>query len=95
MGDNTLELSSRLEDTREKKISRIIKFELDEIKFHFIEDISAIREQFNVYDKLIKEENHKCAELILRSQIVLLVSAFDFYLHEITNFGVNKIFEGD
>lgn len=92
MDERTLDLLPRLEDTRERQIPQILKFELDEIKAHFDEDLSAILSLFTVYKQ--NEENDVCAKLILRSQVVLLESAFDFYLHEITKFGLNKIFEG-
>ena len=92
MDGRTLDLLPRLEDTRERQIPQILKFELDEIKAHFDEDLSAISSLFTVFKQ--NEKNDVCAKLILRSQIVLLESAFDFYLHEITKFGVNKIFEG-
>lgn len=92
MDGRVLDLLPRLEDTRERQIPQILKFELDEIKAHFDEDLSAISSLFTVYKQ--NEKNDVCAKLILRSQVVLLESAFDFYLHEITKFGVNKIFEG-
>lgn len=92
MDGRVLDLLPRLEDTRERQIPQILKFELDEIKAHFDEDLSAISSLFTVYKQ--NEKNDICAKLILRSQVVLLESAFDFYLHEITKFGVNKIFEG-
>lgn len=92
MDGRVLDLLPRLEDTRDRQIPQILKFELDEIKAHFDEDLSAISSLFTVYKQ--NEKNDICAKLILRSQVVLLESAFDFYLHEITKFGVNKIFEG-
>ena len=86
-------LEPRKTNTREIKESPILRFELQEIKSHFDEDIEVLNEQLLIYDKLNKDGNTKCASLILNSLIVLLESAFDFYLHEITKFGVTKIFE--
>ena len=87
-----LELSPRLEETRDRQFPQTIKFELDEIKNHFDEDLIAIQSLSNVYQQLDEERNDASSELILRSQVILLESAFDFYLHELTKFGVNKIF---
>lgn len=94
MNERSLDLLPRREDTRNRQISQILKFELNEIKAHFDEDLSAIRTLSTVFEHLENEQNNVCAELVLRSQVVLLESAFDFYLHELTKFGVNKIFEG-
>lgn len=93
MNERFLELSPRLEETRDRQVPQIIKFELDEIKNHFDEDLIAIRSLSNVYQQLDENQNDASSELILRSQVILLESAFDFYLHELTKFGVNKIFE--
>ena len=92
MEERSLDLLPRLEDTRDRQIPQILKFELNEIKAHFDEDLSAISSLFTVFKQ--NEKNDVCAKLILRSHVVLLANAFDFYLHEITKFGVNKIFEG-
>ena len=86
-------LEPRKENTRDIKESPILRFDLDQIKSHFDEDVVALTDQLTIYDKLIEDGNKKCASLILNALIVLLESAFDFYLHEITKFGVTKIFE--
>ncbi len=91
----SVNLQPRLNDTREQKISPMLRFELNEIKQHFEDDLEAICNQFKIYDQLVLESNKQCASLILNSQIVLLESAFDFYLHEVTKFGVTKIFENE
>lgn len=93
MNERFLDLSPRLEETRDRQVPQTIKFELDEIKNHFDEDLFAIRSMSNVYQQLDEEQNETSSELILRSQVILLESAFDFYLHELTKFGVNKMFE--
>lgn len=93
MDDRLLGLSPRLEETREKQVPRVIRFELSDIKTHFDEDIDALRLQTYWIDQSTCDSDDLRVELVLRSQIVLLVSAFDFYLHELTKIGVNKIFE--
>lgn len=90
-----VDLQPRLNNTREQKISPMLRFELNEIKQHFEDDLEAICNQFEIYDQLVLGSNEQCASLILNSQIVLLESAFDFYLHEVTKFGVTKIFENE
>ena len=42
----------------------------------------------------VKMKKKGQAENIWRAQVILLVSAFDFFMHEITKLGVSNIFEG-
>lgn len=84
----------RVEEKREKKPSQVINFELDEIKNHFDENIIDIENQFEIIDRLDDEKDKEKIDCILRSQIVFLGSSLDFYFHEITKFGLMKIYEG-
>ena len=85
-------MTVRNEDTRDKFHTEVIRFELDQIMQHFVETIQAIKAQFDVADglrlsgKIIEGEN------IWRAQIVFLASAFDFYMHELTKYGLCEIF---
>lgn len=83
----------RAEGTRRSQ--PVIKFELNEILQHFNENIEAINAQFLVADELVLEGKLEDGKNIWRSQIVFLESAFDFYMHEITKYGLGKIFDGD
>lgn len=94
-GVRDLKLKPRLENIREKKPSQVIVFSLDEIKMHFDENMGYIEQQYEVARMLIDDGKFEDGENIWRSQIVFLDSALDFYLHEITTFGLWKIFKGD
>lgn len=91
-----LQLTQRQENTREKStVLPIISFKLKEIVSRFDANIDATRGQFNVADALIAQGQIEEAEYIWRSQIVFCVSALDFYMHEITKYGMNQIFHGN
>lgn len=90
-----LSLKPRLENTREKKQPEIIVFPLQAIKQHFDENLEHIRQQYDVARALIESDRQVDAENIWRSQLIFLDSALDFYLHELTKFGLEKIFDGD
>lgn len=92
--DKSLELSTRKEDTRDKVVPVVIRFEVVEIKQHFDESIATVNGMFSIANGLKSSENKNQAETIWRAQIVFLVSAFDFFMHEITKFGLGKIFDG-
>ena len=97
MGKRNFDLMSRQEDTREKisNNSNIVKFYLDEIESHFIENIRYIKNQFKIADELIQSAREEDARNIWSSQIVFLESAFDFYLHELTKYGLSEMFSGN
>ena len=52
------------------------------------------KEIYEVFSKELAELLPQ-AENIWRAQIVFIVSAFDFFMHEITKFGLGKIFDGE
>jgi hypothetical protein len=95
MEERNFNLSPRKEGTREKIVSLVVRFELIAIEQHFKENITAIIDQFNVADKLLEEERIAESENIWRAQIVFLESALDFYLHELTKYGLSEIFSGN
>lgn len=88
-----LNLTTRREEIREKRYSRVIKFEIEQIKEHFDENISDIENQFKIIDMLDKDKDKDKIDCILRSQIVFLGSSIDFYFHEITKYGLMKIYD--
>jgi hypothetical protein len=92
MEKRKLQLSGRKEATRNKSIPSVVRFELDEIKQHYKDSEKSIQSMFSVVDYLIENENEDQAKDIMRAQIVFLVGALDFFMHEITKFGLRKIF---
>ncbi|MBW8383100.1 MAG: hypothetical protein K0M69_11345 [Youngiibacter sp.] len=89
-----LSLSYRESDTREKRSVHVASIELSAILKHFDENMLAIESQFAIADTLVVH-NVEAAKEIWRSQIVFIESAFDFFLHEITKYGMLKIFNGE
>lgn len=90
-----VELHERKVDTKDKKITAIIVYQVDEVKKHYDENLGLILKQFSIADQLLKEGKEEDAETIWRTQIVLLSSAFDFFMHEIVWYGLDKIYDGD
>ena len=88
MEGRNLDLMSRNEDTRDKFHTEVIRFELDQILQHFEEAIQTINAQFDVADELIESGKITEGENIWRAQIIFLASAFDFYMHELTKYGL-------
>lgn len=95
MGQRNLQLSGRKEETRNKTTPLIVKFELDEILQHYTESEKSICSMFTTVDYLIENNNEEQAKDIMRAQVVFLVGALDFFMHEITKLGLNKIFNGE
>lgn len=94
MEERKLQLSGRKEATRNKTTPSVVRFELEQIKQHYTDSITSIRDMFVLADNLI-ENNKEQAKDIMRSQIVFLVGALDFFMHEITKFGLDKIFKNE
>lgn len=92
MEERNLDLMARNEDTRDKFHTGVIRFELDQIMQHFAETIQTIKAQFNVADKLLESGKVTEGENIWRAQIVFLASALDFYMHELTKYGLCEIY---
>ena len=92
MEERNLDLVARNEDTRDKFHTEVIRFELDQIMQHFTESIHAINAQFDVADELRRAGKVMEGENIWRAQIVFLASAFDFYMHELTKYGLCEIY---
>lgn len=97
MEERNLDLMPRQEETREKisSASNIVKFQLGEIEEHFDENLQYIQSQFDIADELLQSAREEEARNIWSSQIVFLESAFDFYLHELTKFGLSEMFAGN
>ena len=90
------DLSRRREEVRDMRpaMSPIIQFSLDQIKRHFDENMAAIASLSDVAKAIAAEKPHD-AEAIWRAQLILAESALDFYLHELSKIGIQKMFSGD
>ncbi|MGN1166218.1 MAG: HEPN domain-containing protein [Lachnospiraceae bacterium] len=91
--ERNLELIPRVVETRDRRQTRTISFELIAITNRFDNNLSSIKSQFELVEKLKNEGNSQYKD-VLRSQIVFLESAFDFYVHEITKYGMVRISQG-
>jgi hypothetical protein len=91
--ERNLELTPRSTGTRDRRPNRTIQFELSAITNRFANNLSSIKSQFELVEQLKAEGNMQYKD-ILRSQIVFLDSAFDFFMHEVTKYGMVQIFQG-
>lgn len=80
--ERNLELAPRTVETRERRSSRTVQFELDAIVSRFDNTLTSIKSQFIVADQLKANGNIHYKD-ILRSQIVFLDSAFDFFISQL------------
>lgn len=85
----------RTEGTREKQAPVLPDIEADKIIGNFREAILNIRSKFTMVAKLESEGMVEESKDILRSQVVFLLSALDFYMHEIVKYGILKMFKGE
>ena len=92
MREKNLDIAARNEGTREKFHTEVIRFELDQIMLHFTETIRKINAQFDVADELLASGKVIEGENIWRAQIIFLASALDFYMHELTKYGLCEIY---
>ena len=83
---------SRRENTRDKRVPVPLSFTLNEIKLHFTQNLQAIRAQSAVAEEMQRRGDREEAAFIWRTQILYLESALDFYMHELTNYGVVQMF---
>ena len=88
-----LDLAARTENIREQRPAPT-QFDLDQIKAHFDESISAVEKQYEISDELFSEGKLDEAKTILRSQIVLAEGVLDFLIHEISKYGLYHMYEG-
>jgi hypothetical protein len=79
----------------EKKAIFITEQKANEIIQQFQYNIKSIREKFHIYDELVQNGKEEHAKDILRSQVVFLMSALDFYMHEMVRYRLLKMFSGE
>ena len=96
MAGRDLTLTPRAEDIRDKQpVAPVIEFDLAQIKERFDNNLASIRKQFDIAEALKAEGSIEECETIWRSQVVFLESALDFYIHEISKYGMINIFSGN
>lgn len=90
-----LSLNSQVEGSRPlSAVTGPVHFELSEIKEHFDESMESIKNQYIVADSLAAEGKMEDCKNIWRSQIIFMESILDFYLHEISKYGLYQMFKG-
>lgn len=95
MAKNNLQLSTRVEEVRDKRSTTPpVQFSLNEIKQHFEESLNSIKAQYDVADKLKGSGNSNDCKTIWRSQIVLSEGLLDFFIHEISKYCLFRMFTG-
>ena len=95
MAERDLSLSPRMEAVREARpIAPPVQFSLDEIKQHFEESLTGIKDQYAVADSLLHSGNEAGCKTIWRSQVVLSEGLMDFYIHEMSKFCLFRMFTG-
>lgn len=92
--ERRLDLAERTVETRSRHHSHAVHFELTAITERFDNNLASIKSQFILVQHLMDEKNDHYKD-ILRSQVVFLDSAYDFFMHEITKYGMEQIFQGN
>ncbi len=90
-----IDLSERKVDTREKNLSKVIIYDLEEALSIFNESILTIKSNLSIGLELEGQERIDSAKDIYRSQIVFLESAFDYFCHLIIKYGLKSMYIGD
>ncbi|MBP3609479.1 MAG: hypothetical protein J6J42_03980 [Lachnospiraceae bacterium] len=94
--ERNLDLNNRIEDVRpQQTVVQPVQFELRDIKAHFDESLNAIKNQYAVADSLMAEGKVEDCKNIWRSQVVFIEGILDFYLHEMSKYGLYKMFKGE
>lgn len=90
-----LTLHKRVEEIREpQKTAEPLQFSLKEIKKHFDDTLCTIINEYEIADELTSAGKNEEAKTIWRSQIVFLEGLLDFYMHEISKYGLYRMFCG-
>lgn len=85
------QLISRDERPRYKQ-KVFIDIDADAMLNQFMHNIENVNSRFRLYDRLISEGLKVEAEDVLRFQVVYLMSALDFYMHELYSYSLIKLF---
>lgn len=85
----------RSEANREKQLAQIPGVELASIFGRTTDNIQRIRSKFALVDELKEKKMEIISHDILRSQVTLLMSSLDFYLHEVVKYALLKMFKNE
>lgn len=86
-------LHDRRENTRDQRtVPEAVDFSLKEIYAHFADNLSDIRAQFATADNMRRSGDRDGCEFIWRTQILYLSSALDYYVHELTTYGMIRMY---
>ncbi len=88
------DLMNREQGKRVKKIHYIDK-DAEEIIKTFRGNVTRITKRFEIVDLLKNQHKNEEADDMLRFQIVYVMSSLDFFMHEIYNYGLLKIFRNE
>lgn len=91
--DRECDEEQRIESQRDKQ-PIVLDADFEIIKKNIQDNISDVKAKFDLANREKVSDIH-AAEEIWRSQVVFLDSALDFYVHEVTTYGIIKIFNGD
>lgn len=92
------DINSRKVSSKEQRGPEELKIEgLSTIQTRFDEAMQDIKGLSNIHAKLSAEEKveegtEKSLQELLRSQVLLMESALDLYMHEISKYGISKMF---
>ncbi len=92
------DINSRKVSSKEQREAPELKLEgIDRIQGRFDEAMQDIKGLSNIYAKLYSDENaddtiKTSLQELLRSQILLMESALDLYMHEVSKYGITKMF---
>ena len=95
MAYKDLYLHNRAEGIREAQLPLVpTQFSLEEIKQHFDQTLQSIEKEYSIADSLFSAGRTEEAQTIWRSQVVFLEGLLDFYIHEISKYGLYSMFCG-
>ena len=92
------DINSRKVSSKEQRTPSELKIEgLETIQSRFDEAMNDIKGLSNIYTKLssdekIDKETTTSLQDLLRSQVLLMESALDLYMHEVSKYGISKMF---
>ena len=91
-------INSRKVSSKEQRVPSELKIEgLETIQSRFDEAMKDIKGLSNIYKRLssedsIDESTKTSLQELLRSQVLLMESALDLYMHEVSKYGIGKMF---
>lgn len=91
--DRACDEEKRGKPQREKR-TPVVDINYERIKKNINDNINDVKSKFALATREMATDIH-AAEEIWRSQVVFLDSALDFYVHEVTTYGIIKIFNGE